>query len=55
MLNDPKARAAMLARIPTKKFATPEEIAGALLYLDSPAAASITGHVLLVDGGLTAY
>jgi NAD(P)-dependent dehydrogenase (short-subunit alcohol dehydrogenase family) len=55
LLSDPKARAAMLARIPTKKFATPEEIAAAVLYLDSPAAASITGHVLLVDGGLTAY
>jgi NAD(P)-dependent dehydrogenase (short-subunit alcohol dehydrogenase family) len=55
MLSDPKARAAMLARIPTKKFATPGEIAAAVLYLDSPAAASITGHVLLVDGGLTAY
>jgi NAD(P)-dependent dehydrogenase (short-subunit alcohol dehydrogenase family) len=55
MLSDSKARAAMLARIPTRKFATPEEIAAAVLYLDSPAAASITGHTLLVDGGLTAY
>jgi NAD(P)-dependent dehydrogenase (short-subunit alcohol dehydrogenase family) len=55
MLSDPKARAAMLARIPTRKFATPDEIAAAVLYLDGPAAASITGHTLLVDGGLTAY
>jgi len=55
MLSDPHARAAMLERIPTRRFATPEEIAGAVIYLASPAAASITGHTLLVDGGLTAY
>jgi len=55
MLSDPKARQAMLERIPTRRFATPEEVAGAVLYLDSPAAASVTGHTLLVDGGLTAY
>jgi len=55
MLSDPQARAAMLARIPGGKFATPAEIAAAVLYLDSPAAGSITGHTLLVDGGLTAY
>ena len=55
MLSDPKARAAMLARMPTRRFATMEEISAAVLYLASPAAASITGHTLLVDGGLTAY
>jgi NAD(P)-dependent dehydrogenase (short-subunit alcohol dehydrogenase family) len=55
MLSDPKARAAMLARMPTGRFATMEEIAAAVVYLASPAAASITGHTLLVDGGLTAY
>ena len=55
LLSDPKARQAMLERMPTRRFATPEEIAGAVIYLDSPAAASITGHTLLVDGGLTAY
>jgi NAD(P)-dependent dehydrogenase (short-subunit alcohol dehydrogenase family) len=55
MLSDPKVRAAMLERIPTRRFATMEEVAAAVLYLASPAAASITGHTLLVDGGLTAY
>jgi NAD(P)-dependent dehydrogenase (short-subunit alcohol dehydrogenase family) len=34
---------------------TPEEVAAAVVYLASPAAASITGHTLLLDGGLTAY
>jgi NAD(P)-dependent dehydrogenase (short-subunit alcohol dehydrogenase family) len=55
LLSDPKRREAMLARIPTHRFATPEEIAAAVLYLDSAGAASVTGHTLLVDGGLTVY
>jgi NAD(P)-dependent dehydrogenase (short-subunit alcohol dehydrogenase family) len=55
MLSDPKVRADMLSRIPTGRFATPEEVAAAVVYLASPGAASITGHTLMVDGGLTAY
>ena len=55
MLNDPEKRKEMLARIPTGRFVTPEEIAAAVVYLASPAAASVTGHTLMVDGGLTAY
>jgi NAD(P)-dependent dehydrogenase (short-subunit alcohol dehydrogenase family) len=55
MLSDPKVRQGMLERIPSRKFATPEEIAAAVIYLASPGAASVTGHTLLVDGGLTAW
>ena len=55
LLNDPQARAAALSRIPSGRFATPEEIAAAVVYLASPGAASVTGHTLAVDGGLTAY
>ncbi|MEA3025490.1 MAG: hypothetical protein QOF91_775 [Alphaproteobacteria bacterium] len=54
MLSDPKTRAAALSRIPSGRFATPEEIAAAVVYLASPGAASVTGHTLPVDGGLTA-
>ena len=54
LLSDPKARATALARIPSGRFATPEEIAAAVVYLASPGAASVTGHTLAVDGGLTA-
>ena len=54
MLSDPGKRAAALARIPSGRFATPEEIAAAVVYLASPGAASVTGHTLPVDGGLTA-
>jgi len=54
LLADPAARAKALSRIPSGRFATPEEIAAAVVYLASPGAASVTGHTLPVDGGLTA-
>jgi NAD(P)-dependent dehydrogenase (short-subunit alcohol dehydrogenase family) len=54
LLSDPDKRAAALSRIPSGRFATPEEIAAAVVYLASPGAASVTGHTLPVDGGLTA-
>jgi NAD(P)-dependent dehydrogenase (short-subunit alcohol dehydrogenase family) len=54
LLADPAKRAAALKRIPSGRFATPEEIAAAVVYLASPGAASVTGHTLPVDGGLTA-
>ena len=53
LLADPDKRAAALSRIPSGQFATPEEIAAAVVYLASPGAASVTGVTLPVDGGLT--
>ena len=40
-------------RIPAKRVGKPEEVANAVLFLASPEAAYITGHVLTVDGGMT--
>jgi NAD(P)-dependent dehydrogenase (short-subunit alcohol dehydrogenase family) len=54
-LADPKVRKMMLDRVPLARFATTQEIADAVVYLGSPAAAFITGHTLVLDGGLTAY
>jgi NAD(P)-dependent dehydrogenase (short-subunit alcohol dehydrogenase family) len=45
----------MLARIPMGRFGQPREMAAAVAYLASPAASYITGQILHLDGGLTAY
>ena len=53
-LLDDDARKRMLARIPSGRFVTPEEVAAAVVFLAGPQSGSITGHTLPVDGGLTA-
>lgn len=55
--DDPKGRAtreAMLARIPLRRFAEPEDFVGALIYLLSDASSFYTGQVMYLDGGYTA-
>ena len=42
-----------MARLPMKRPAEPQEMAGAVLYLVSDAASYTTGELLVVDGGLT--
>ena len=42
------------ARQPMGRLGTPEEVADAVLYLASDAAAFVTGSALVIDGGLTA-
>lgn len=41
----------ILERIPTGRWGSPEDIAGAAVFLASPASDYVTGHVLAVDGG----
>jgi 3-oxoacyl-[acyl-carrier protein] reductase len=48
----PARLAAALARIPLKRLGTPQDMAGAALFLASPLAAYVVGQTLPVDGGL---
>ena len=47
------AREGILDAVPLDRLAEPDDVAQAVLYLASPAAAYVTGHVLHVDGGLS--
>lgn len=47
-----KNREEMLNRIPMKRMGTPEDIAGATVFLASDLSTYITGQVLVVDGGM---
>ncbi|MFM9938917.1 MAG: SDR family NAD(P)-dependent oxidoreductase [Hyphomicrobiaceae bacterium] len=53
-LADPGLRKDVLDSIPMGQLASVEDIAGAVVFLASPAAAMITGASLVVDGGWTA-
>lgn len=50
---DPKLSQVYLEQIPLRRWAEPEEIAPAFVFLASDEASYITGQVLCVDGGLT--
>lgn len=47
----PDAAQRRVAQTPLRRFGTPEEIAGTVVYLASPAGAFVTGQNLVVDGG----
>ena len=54
LLDQPGIVERIAALTPLGRLATPDEIAWAILYLASPAAAMVTGHTLAVDGGFLA-
>jgi len=51
---NPQIEPQMIARIPLGRMASPEEIAAAVVWLCSDAAAFVTGHALVADGGVIA-
>ncbi len=50
---DDETKAKTAAIIPLKRFGTPEDIAGAVLYLASDMSKYVTGQTIIVDGGWT--
>jgi 3-oxoacyl-[acyl-carrier protein] reductase len=50
--NKERAEASLRA-IPVRRMGTPEEMAGAAMFLASPLASYVQGHTLIADGGLT--
>lgn len=48
---DPERSAAILSRIPANRWGTAEDMAGAYIFLSSPAADYVNGTILTVDGG----
>jgi NAD(P)-dependent dehydrogenase (short-subunit alcohol dehydrogenase family) len=50
-MHDAEIREIYTRAIPLARYGTPEEIAGAAVFLCGPDATYVTGHVLAVDGG----
>jgi len=53
LANDPTRSAYFERRTPLRRWGRPEEIGGAAVFLASPAASFVNGHILVVDGGTT--
>jgi gluconate 5-dehydrogenase len=53
LLEDKAFTAWVEARVPAGRWAKPEELGGAVVFLASDAAAYVNGHILAVDGGLS--
>lgn len=53
--SDPKYMQAMADRVPLRRLATAEDVAEAVRYLVSARAGFVTGHTMVIDGGLTVY
>ncbi len=49
--DDPQRSRPILDRTPMGRWGTPEEVAGGVVFLASPAARFVTGAILAIDGG----
>ncbi|MDR0809660.1 MAG: SDR family oxidoreductase [Gemmobacter sp.] len=53
MVDDPEVAAFLRLRVPAGRWGRPEEVAGAAVFLASPAAGYVNGQIIAVDGGMT--
>lgn len=53
LMEDPEFNAWLERRTPAGRWGKVEELVGACVFLSSPAASFVNGHVLYVDGGIT--
>ncbi|MDP6544296.1 MAG: SDR family oxidoreductase [Phycisphaerae bacterium] len=54
LLDKPEVKESIMSRLPIERLGTITDVAGAVIYLASPAGGLVTGEILLVDGGWTA-
>ncbi len=54
LVNDPQFTAWLVNRTPSRRWGDVEELAPAAVFLASDAARFVNGHILYVDGGVTA-
>lgn len=52
LMNDPVRGPQVEARIPAKRWGTPQDVAGVALFLAAPASDYVTGTLIPVDGGV---
>jgi gluconate 5-dehydrogenase len=53
ILDDQPFVDSVIARTPLRRWAEPDELAGVIVFLASPASSFITGQTILIDGGMT--